>query len=603
MRGLITGILALSLFGATAAMAAGSGSNDAAPATSPSTSSSSAAAAPAVPGAPATPASAAAIEAQLQQLRESMQAQSEQLDAQRAALAEQQKRMAELEAQLKAAQGAPTAAVASVIPATGVNPLITAATPPAATPPAATPPPPARPVDEKAPLSFKIGAADFTPGGFLDMTGIFRTTNLGGIGTSFGSIPYNNTLPQGALSETRFSAQNSRISLKVDAPVSESTSVTGYVEADFLGYQPPNADQTSNSNTLRMRVYFVNIKHGPWEVLAGQDWSLMTANRVGISPMPSDIFYSQDMDTNYQLGVIWARQPGFRVVYHATPWWTLAAALENPEQLAPSSVTFPGTAYTSQFDSGSGNTSSTTAVNNPNTPNLHPDIIVKSAWDWKVSDHALHLEAAGLLRSFKVYTPAVTSGTPPTVTTAGFTDHIFGGGGSINANLELFKGFHLIANSFYSSGGGRYIFGLGPDAIVNAAGYLSGVKADSGLAGLEYQADKHMMLYGYASGAYFGRDWGYAPSTTTGAKCNGIAGFTCVGFGYPGQAESANANRSLQEATIGVIPTLWSNPSYGKLQLITQYSYVLRAPWFVTTGAPKDAHNSMVYIDLRYTLP
>jgi hypothetical protein len=592
MRVLTTGILALSLFGATAAMAAGAGNTDSTPA--PTTSSSSAAPA----AVPAPPPSSAAIESQLQQLRDSIQAQSDQLDAQRAALVEQQKRMAELEAELKAAQATPAAAIPAAVPATSAvfNPLISAPTPPEA-----TPPPKPRPADEKAPLSFKIGAADFTPGGFLDMTGIFRTTNLGGIGTSFGSIPYNNTLPQAALSEARFSTQNSRLSLKVDAPVSDSTSVTAYAEADFLGYQPPNADQTSNSNSLRMRVYFVNIKHGPWEFLAGQDWSLMTANRVGISPMPSDIFYTQNMDTNYQLGVIWARQPGFRVVYHAAPWWTLAAAIENPEQLAPGSVTFPGTAYGSQFDSGSGNTSSSTAVNNPNTPNLHPDIIVKTAFDWKVGDHALHIEAAGLLRSFKIFTPAVLTGT--TVTTPGFTDHIFGGGGSINANLELFKGFHLIANSFVSSGGGRYIYGLGPDAIVTAAGNLSGVKADSGLAGFEYQADKHVMLYGYASGAYFGRDWGYAPSTTTGATCNGASGFTCVGFGYPGQAESANANRSLQEATFGIIPTLWSNPNYGKLQLITQYSYVLRAPWYVSSNAPKDAHNSMVYIDLRYTLP
>jgi hypothetical protein len=594
MRVLITGILALSLLGATAAMAAGSGSSDAAPASSPSSSS----ATPAAPAAPATPPSTAAIESQLQQLQNSLQVQSEQLDKQRAAIAEQQKRMAELEAELKAAKSTSPAADAASVPATAaiVNPLIS---PP--TPPEATPPPKPRPSDEKAPLSFKIGAADFTPGGFLDMTGIFRTTNLGGIGTSFGSIPYNNTLPQAALSEARFSTQNSRISLKVEAPVSDSTSVMAYTEADFLGYQPPNADQTSNSNSLRMRLYFVNIKHGPWEFLAGQDWSLMTANRVGISPMPSDIFYTQNMDTNYQLGVIWARQPGFRVVYHATPWWTLAAALENPEQLAPSSVTLPGTAYTSQFDSGSGNTSSTTAVNNPNTPNLHPDIIVKSAFDWKISDHAFHVEAAGLLRSFKIYTPAVTSGT--TITAPGYGYHAVGGGGSINANLELFKGFHLVANSFYSSGGGRYIYGLGPDAIVTPNGTLSTVKADSGLAGFEYQADKHVMFYGYASGAYFGRDWGYLASSTTGAKCDGLAGYTCIGFGYPGQAESANANRSLQEATFGIIPTLWSNPNYGKLQLITQYSYVLRAPWFVTTGAPKDAHNSMVYVDLRYTLP
>jgi hypothetical protein len=591
MRVLISGILALSLFGATGAMAAGTGSNDPAPASS-SSSSSAASAAPAA--APST----AAIESQLQQLQDSIQVQSEQLDKQRAALAEQQKRMAELEAELKAAKNASPAAAPAAVSATSavVNPLISASTPPEA-----TPPPPARPADETAPLSFKIGRADFTPGGFLDMTGIFRSTNVGGIGTSFGSIPYNNTLPQGALTETRFSTQNSRLSLKVDAPISDSTSVTAYAEADFLGYQPPNADQSSNSNSLRMRLYFVNIKHGSWEVLAGQDWSLMTPNRVGIGNMPSEIFYTQDMDTNYQVGLIWARQPGFRVVYHATPWWTLAAALENPEQLAPSSVTFPTTGYASQFDSGSGNTSSATGVNNPNTPNLHPDIIVKSAWDWKISDHAFHLEAAGLLRSFKVFTPAVESGT--TIEIPSYSDHIFGGGGSINANLELFKGFHLIANSFVSSGGGRYIYGLGPDAIVTAAGQLSGVKADSGLAGFEYQADPHVMFYGYASGAYFGRDWGYLPSTTTGSKCDGLAGYTCIGFGYPGQAESANANRVLQEATFGIIPTLWSNPTYGKLQLITQYSYLLRAPWYVPKGNPSDAHNSMVYIDLRYTLP
>jgi hypothetical protein len=45
------------------------------------------------------------------------------------------------------------------------------------------------------------------------------------------------------------------------------------------------------------------------------------------------------------------------------------------------------------------------------------------------------------------------------------------------------------------------------------------------------------------------------------------------------------------------------------LKIITQYSYVSRAPWFVQaptvvnpTALPT-AHNSMVYIDLRYDLP
>src|SRR6202035_4607087 len=85
-----------------------------------------------------------------------------------------------------------------------------------------------------SPLYFEIGRAKFTPGGFLDATSFTRTTNLGsGIATSFGAVPFNNT-PAGRLSEFHFSAQYSRLSLKVDAPVSDSTSVTGYVEADFL---------------------------------------------------------------------------------------------------------------------------------------------------------------------------------------------------------------------------------------------------------------------------------------------------------------------------------------------------------------------------------
>jgi len=90
----------------------------------------------------------------------------------------------------------------------------------------------------------------------VDLTEFTRTTNLGsGIATAFQSLPYNNT-PQGRLTETHFSAQYSRLSLKVDAPVNDSTSLTGYVESDFLGFQPANAYITANSNSLRMRVFW-----------------------------------------------------------------------------------------------------------------------------------------------------------------------------------------------------------------------------------------------------------------------------------------------------------------------------------------------------------
>ena len=45
-----------------------------------------------------------------------------------------------------------------------------------------------------SPLTIHIGDSDFTIGGFMDATAIMRSTNHGsGIGTSFGTIPFDNT--------------------------------------------------------------------------------------------------------------------------------------------------------------------------------------------------------------------------------------------------------------------------------------------------------------------------------------------------------------------------------------------------------------------------
>src|SRR3984885_15289135 len=92
---------------------------------------------------------------------------------------------------------------------------------------------------DHSPLSFKIGDALFTPGGFMDFTTVYRTESTGnGIGTTFNGVPFINTNratagPAG-YGETRFSVQNSRIALRVDAPVGEAK-ITGYVEAEFVG--------------------------------------------------------------------------------------------------------------------------------------------------------------------------------------------------------------------------------------------------------------------------------------------------------------------------------------------------------------------------------
>jgi hypothetical protein len=446
--------------------------------------------------------------------------------------------------------------------------------------------------NKPSPLYFEIGRAKFTPGGFVDATSFTRTTNLGsGIATSFGTVPFNNTTA-GRLSETHFSAQYSRLSLKVDAPVTDATSLTGYVETDFLGFQPANAYITTNSNSLRMRVYWASVKHGKWELLGGQEWSLLTPNRVGLSPYTSDVFYTYNEDPNFQVGLIWARQAQFRVTYHPTHNLAVGVSLENPQQFAPASVVFPSTTFTTQFDNGSSATNAPSATTNTAVPNLHPDVVVKVAYDSELMRRPLHVEVAGLIRSFRVLNTLVTPSS---------TDTITGGGGSINLNMQLIKHLTLIANSFYSYGGGRYIFGLGPDAIVKPDGTPSAVHSGSGIGGLEWQASHRYLFAAYYGGAYFQRNFGALP--TAGSTCNGLAGFSCVGFGFPGSANTTN--RAIQEVTFDAIPTLWSNESYGKFQVITQYSYLVRSPWstLTTPPTPKNAHTSVVYAGIRYTLP
>jgi hypothetical protein len=91
---------------------------------------------------------------------------------------------------------------------------------------------------QSGPLAIHIGDTDLLIGGFMDATVITRSTNVSsGIGTSFGSIPFSNTTA-GNLSETRFSSQNSRLSLQATSKVG-GAALKGYVEADFLGNAPP----------------------------------------------------------------------------------------------------------------------------------------------------------------------------------------------------------------------------------------------------------------------------------------------------------------------------------------------------------------------------
>jgi len=544
------------------------------------------------------------IESEMQELRSLVEEQRAELEAQRAALKAQQLKMESLEEKLgvttpSESSPAPAETAAAISSTTPVSSAVAAPGAPAPSAPAAAMMAPQK-NDNESPLYFKIGGAEFYPLGFMDLTGVFRSTNLGGIGTSFGSIPFNNTFP-GRLTELRLSAQNSRIGLRTHAKFGEAD-VTGYLEADFLGYQPANANDTSNSNSLRMRLYWVDYRRDKIEIFGGQSWSFLTPNRNGLSALPGDLFYGQEMDTNYLLGLTWARQPAFRVIAHPTKSWAIGVSIENPEQTLPSSVIEPANLTSSannfqEFDSNSGNTSSATGVNNPNTPNLAPDIIAKTSLDFDPGGRHVHFDFAGLFRTFRAINLIQSTLTNATTVTAAntITSTIHGGGGEVGLNVELFKNFRVMGTGYWSYGGGRYIASTGgPDFIIRPDGTLSGVHSGSAIGGLEYQATPKTMFYGYYSAAYFGKN-----VNTVTAGTPPVTTFT--GYGQPGSPNSAN--RFLYEPTFGIIQTFWRNPNYGDIKVITQYSYVSRTPWVLAAGQPYTAHTNMVYIDLRYDLP
>ena len=430
--------------------------------------------------------------------------------------------------------------------------------------------------DEVSPLSLRIGKTSLTPYGFLDLTTNIRDSNVGsGLGTNFGGVPFGNTTA-GHLSEFRFSAQNSRLGVRFDAHHG-GADVLGFVETDFLGFAPGNVPVTTNSNGIRMRLFWLDARKSKWEILGGQSWSLITPNRKGVSPVPSDIFATQNIDPSIQVGLTWARDPQFRVIYHANKTVTFGVSLEAAEQYGGGSagtgtITLPdalSSSYSSQLDLGN----STFGV-----PNLHPDVIAKLAFDPKTGHRDLHFEIGGVLSGFRFYNSLDQT-----------KHHVTGGGILAGVNYELFRNFRLIANGFYSNGGGRWIFGLGPDVIINADGKPSLVHSASTVSGFEYQVSPNDLFNAYYGGAYL-----YRSATVD------LDG-QLVGYGYTGSP--SNHNRSLQQFTLGYTHTFWRDPNYGALQVISQYSYLVRHPWFVAPGQPDGAHLNQLYLSIRYLLP
>ena len=325
-----------------------------------------------------------------------------------------------------------------------------------------------------------VGPARLRLGGYLGVTGIYRSTSSGGgPGTNFGSIPYADTV-HGNVSEARLSAQSSRISLRVDADFPEPDTrfrrLSGYFEMDFNGATPGAVAVTSSSVGFRLRQAFAEVQYGrTFFLAAGQAFTLMTAQKDQISVWPSDLELSQAVDTNYLAGMIWGRTPQVRLTWRPSPRFNWAASLENPEQQLGKGVVVLPACCVSDIDA-----QYNTGADELKVPNLMTDIVTRVAVN---PIKPLHLDVGGVFRVFR-----------HTVSPYDRDFKEAGGGASFNARYNVTSGTRLLIQSGFGSGLGRYIGGLTPDVAFRRDGSIHAIATMSWVGGVEQQISAELSV-------------------------------------------------------------------------------------------------------------
>ncbi len=462
-----------------------------------------------------------------------------------------------------------------------------------------------------------------TPGGFLELSGIYRNHFQGDdIASSF-NIPFPGQSHAANIGEGRFSARQSRVSFLAQGKPDAHTTLAMYGEFDFQG-----GAQTSNSNQSNSYVPRIRNLYGTldWDkgsygihVLAGQNWSLLTFQGKGMSPR-SEVTPPQ-IDAQYVPGFAWARQPGVRVAvdFDDHKLW-LAAAAENAQ------TTFGGTPVPAGYVSvisGQGSSQSGSNQINPtggfqqfyngagsslSLSNV-PDFIGKAAYEDTIAGHTLHIEGFGIYRTFNTHLDGTSTNN---------AEHGFGYGGSIAFGL-IPKVLDLQFSGIGGKGIGRYGSAGLPDVTSDKEGNLHAIKEFMLLAGATLHATKRLDIYGFAGEEqeqrqlYDGNTAGYGVLNADNSGCFMEAVGTSANPGLLNNC--AGATRRIRQITAGFWDKIYVG-SFGRAQIGVQYSYTQRQLFDgsgaggtnttgVTTNLPAyagmpQADNNMVFVAFRY---
>ena len=344
-----------------------------------------------------------------------------------------------------------------------------------------------------------VGPATVTLGGFLAMETLYRSRNEGAdIGSTFSGIPFPSA-STAHTSELRFSARQSRLSVLAQGNADADTHLAFYGEFDFMAGPGSANSNESNSYSPRIRNVYGTVD---WdaegvELLAGQNWSLLTLNSHGITPR-NEVSPTM-IDAQYSVGFNWARQPQIRIVKNWDHQFWLAASIENPQTTfagAPGNATIPGITVVNSITGSSEFDKAATTL----SLNHVPDVIAKFAWEPMIDGaQPLHIEAYGLYRSF--YDRILVSATTPNplgLPASNGNSNVSGGGfgGSIAYSI-IPKTLDLQVTAMHGSGIGRYGSGQLPDVTIQPNGQLAPIQETTFLLGATWHATPLFDIYSF----------------------------------------------------------------------------------------------------------
>jgi hypothetical protein len=493
---------------------------------------------------PSSDKSNSAIAAEIEELRQTLQSQQEQLQLLKEELAKRDRQIDEAReaaaaansratgASVKAGEAVATSSAARSASATTSNTTVASAVgEPIVTQQAHDPKDPKSKPTEDGPGSIRYKGVTLTPGGFIAAETVFRTRGVSAdINTPFNSIPFGgNSLSK--VSEFNFTARQSRPTVLVETNIGP-TKVSGYFEADFLGAGTTSNNRQTNSYVFRQRQIWAQVAFDSGlSITGGQMWSLATENKKGIQNRQEAL--PLIIDPQYVVGFTWQRAYGFRVVQSLFEnKLAVGISVEGPQ------ATVGGRGF-STYTNAAGATSQDFFVNAPGnsgglynafdptgyTLNKAPDLVAKLAVDpgWG------HYELFGIVSTFRdrVYPCATVSpkastattilvgaplscGAAPTATTpspaGAFNDSRLGGGLGVSATVPLVPkkvdiGLKVVAGD----GIGRFGSAQIPDVTARPSGTLAPIRTGHAMARLEFHPNSKLDLYAYVGDEYGAR--------------------------------------------------------------------------------------------------